>query len=284
MGDNASIGWGNYNGGFISLKTTDWHGITSQQNFTFSKALGTGAFVQATSEYTAVDAYNIATGYGPQDFDRKFVYNLFVAYVPPVFKGEQGLAGRLLGGWRIDPIFTAGSGAPVICNTQTGNGATSASDAQSFGAADGVDYFESASCEFTKPISGSNSVHVGVAGSGGIGTNTAGSQRGAEVNLFSNPQAVFDSTRPAILGLDTRAGGEGPVRGLPYWNLNLSVTKHIKLTERFGVELQANFTNVLNHNVFFDPVLDYQAASSWGVLSSQANTPRQIQLGARVNF
>ncbi len=284
VGDNASVGWGNYNGAFVSLKTTDWHGLTSQQNFTFSKALGTGAFVQATSEYTAVDSYNIKEGYGPQSFDRKFIYNLYMAYTPPVFKGEQGLVGHVLGGWSFDPIFTAGSGAPVICNTQTGGGFTGGSDSQSFGAADGVNYFESASCQFTKPISGSASAHVGVAGSGGIGTNTAGSQTGAEVNLFSNPEAVYNSTRPAILGLDTRAGGEGAVRGLPYWNLNLSVTKHIRISERFGLQFQANFNNILNHDVFFDPVLDYTAASSWGVLSAQANTPRQIQLGLRLDF
>ena len=53
VGVNASLGHGNYNGGFVSLKMNSWHGITLQENFTYSKALGTGAFVQATSEYTA---------------------------------------------------------------------------------------------------------------------------------------------------------------------------------------------------------------------------------------
>jgi Carboxypeptidase regulatory-like domain len=284
VGDNASIGYGNYNGGFISFKTTDWHGLTSQQNFTLSKALGTGAFVQATSEYTADDPFNLKEGYGPQAFDRRFVYNLYIDYAPHAYQGQQGLVGRLLGGWSLAPIFTAGSGAPVICNTQTGGEFTGGSDAQSFGAADGVNYFESANCQFTNPISGNASAHFGVAGSGGIGVATAGSTPGSQVNLFANPEAVYNSTRPAILGLDTRAGGEGSVRGLPYWNLNLSVTKNLRFTERFGIQLQANFINVLNHVVFTDPVLDYQAASSWGVLTSQVNTPRQIQMGVRLNF
>ena len=51
VGVNASVGYGNYNGGFVSLKSTDWHGITAQQNFTYSKSLGTGGVVQASSEY-----------------------------------------------------------------------------------------------------------------------------------------------------------------------------------------------------------------------------------------
>jgi len=59
VGVNASVGHGNYNGAFVSLKINNWHGLTLQQNFTYSKALGTGAFVQATSEYTPNDPFNM---------------------------------------------------------------------------------------------------------------------------------------------------------------------------------------------------------------------------------
>ena len=44
----------------------NWHGITLQENFTYSKALGTGALVQATSEYTVNDPFNLNNGYGSQ--------------------------------------------------------------------------------------------------------------------------------------------------------------------------------------------------------------------------
>src|ERR1017187_9825872 len=43
VGMNASIGYGNYNALFITLKSQDWHGVTMQSNFTWSRALGTGA-------------------------------------------------------------------------------------------------------------------------------------------------------------------------------------------------------------------------------------------------
>src|ERR1017187_1925954 len=46
VGMNASIGYGNYNALFITLKSQDWHGVTMQSNFTWSRALGTGAEVQ----------------------------------------------------------------------------------------------------------------------------------------------------------------------------------------------------------------------------------------------
>ena len=51
---NASLGTGNYNAGFITLKMGDWHGLTLQENFTYSKALGTVNVVQASSEFTVV--------------------------------------------------------------------------------------------------------------------------------------------------------------------------------------------------------------------------------------
>ena len=54
-----------------------------QQNFTYSKALGTGAFVQATSEYTPNDPFNINNMYGVQNFDRKFVYNAYALIDDP---------------------------------------------------------------------------------------------------------------------------------------------------------------------------------------------------------
>ncbi|MGB6835691.1 MAG: carboxypeptidase-like regulatory domain-containing protein, partial [Candidatus Acidiferrum sp.] len=38
VSENASVGHGNYNGGFVSLKMNSWHGITLQENFTYSKA------------------------------------------------------------------------------------------------------------------------------------------------------------------------------------------------------------------------------------------------------
>ncbi len=49
----ASIGHGNYNAGFVSLKMADWKGLTMQNNFTWSKALGLGAQAQSSSILTA---------------------------------------------------------------------------------------------------------------------------------------------------------------------------------------------------------------------------------------
>ncbi len=278
VGVNASVGFGNYNAGFVSLKMADWHGVTAQSNFTYSKALGTGAFVQATSEYTPNDAFNLKTMYGPQNFDRKFVYNLLLVYQPPVFKGQHGFAGHALGGWTISPIFTAGSGAPVYCNTNT--------DGESFGSADAANFFTNEQCVFNSFAGVSHSIHQGVAGDAttGVATSTAGSTPSTQLNLFADPLAVWNNVRPPILGIDSRDGGVGPIKGMPYWNMDLSIKKNFKVTERVNFDAQFVFTNVFNHNQMFDPTLDITNPGGWGVISAQGNIPRQIQFGIRASF
>jgi hypothetical protein len=283
VGVNASIGHGNYHAGFITMRMSDWHGLTLQQNFTYSKALGTGAFVQATSEYTANDPFNLDLMYGLQGFQRKFVYNTFLVYQSPFYKNQSGLIGRILGGWNFAPIFTAGSGSPLYCNTQT--------DAQSYGSGDGANFFDNEQCSFTSRYNAGNSSHYGVLGGtdaagDSVGTNVATTASGASVgvNMFANPVAVWNQVRPPILGQDKRDGGVGPIYGLPYWNLDLSVKKNIRMTERFSGEFQVVFTNVLNHMVFANPTLDISDSTSWGVLNTQGNTPRKMEFGFRVSW
>jgi hypothetical protein len=107
--------------------------------------------------------------------------------------------------------------------------------------------------------------------------------------MFADPEAAFNNVRQPILGYDTHAGGWGVYRGLPYWNVDVSVKKTVRITERFNAEAQFVFTNVFNHNQFGDPSGDYLdtgSAGSWGVLPGQVtnNSPRQIQFGIRLNF
>lgn len=282
VGVNASIGHGNYNAGFVSLKMNDWHGLTLQQNLTYSKALGTGAFVQATSEYTADDPFNLDEMYGVQNFDRKYIYNLFMVYQSPFYKSQSGIVGHLLGGWTIAPIFTAGSGAPLQCFDNTGQ-------SQAFGSGDGVDFFDNEQCLPTSTKGMSTSEHAGVTGGtdpfgNSIGTNTAGSTTGSELNMFGNPIQVWNDFRPPILGIDKRAGGTGPIRGMPYWNVDMSLGKQFKITERFSSEFNFIVTNVFNHNQLQDQNLDITNPTAWGVLNTQGNNPRQMEFGLRVRW
>ena len=271
VSENASLGHGNYNGAFVSLKMNSWKGITLQENFTFSKALGTGALVQATSEYTPVDAFNLNAGYGLQNFNRKFVFNTFAMIEDPWYKGQHGILGHLLGGWSLSPILAIGSGEPLGCGTFT--------DAQSFGSGDGANFFDTENCVLGKPASGSSaSLHADGQG---------------QYNIFANPSGVLSTLRAPILGLDTSTGGVGVFTGLMYWNVDMRLVKNIKVTERVALQFEYTVTNLFNHPVFEDPTVgdaqtgigvDPTNAGTFGVVNTQGNNPRQMQFGLRLTF
>jgi hypothetical protein len=280
----TSLGHGNYNAGFITFKMNDWHGVTLQNNFTFSKALGTGAVIQATSQEAAVDSYNIDTQYGPQAFDRKFVDTLFFVYQPPVYRNQQGLLGHVLGGWTFSPIFTAGSGAPDFCNTNTtGFFGEGYSGAQDFGSADGTNTgdFTTANCRLTSTAGTSASVHSYTFTPAGSTTPTT------IQTMFADPVAVYGHLRPLVLGFDHNSGGFGQIRGLKYWNMNLGIKKNIRVNERFSAEASVNFINVFNHNQMLDPTslgIASQSPQTLGQLSTEGSLPRTMEFGIRINF
>ena len=277
---NASTGYGNYHGGFVTYKTNSYHGLTAQANFTYSKALGTGAQVQATSEYTPNDPFNLDAMYGLQNYNHKFIFNTFMVWQTPWFKKQEGFTGRVLGGWTVAPIFVAGSGSPLYCNTNTDGG--------SFGESDSTNYSSNEQCVFTSKYTAGNQTHRNINGSNdpygnSVGTDTAGSGSAA-INMFTNPAAVFDQVRAPILGIDTKNPGAGPISGLPYWNMDLSLSKSVRIAERLNFEFTFVSTNVFNHLDFAYPYMATNDSADWGVINSQGNNPRQMQFGARVRY
>src|SRR5204862_2513386 len=71
LNTTTSLGFGNYNALFATLRLRDWHGVSGISNFTWGRALGTAALGQANSSNTALDPFNLRANYGPQNFDIK---------------------------------------------------------------------------------------------------------------------------------------------------------------------------------------------------------------------
>ena len=282
----SSLGYGNYNAAFVKFTAKDWHGLTNISNFTWSRALGTGSVVQASSSVTTINPWDYHYAYGPQPFDVRFVYSQMVLYQPPFFKTQKGLIGRVLGGWTIAPLFTAQSGVPLQINIGTGSN----QNAQAFGEAYGnnnAGLYENA--VGVSPFTGGNSAHNNVAPCNGVGTsgNTG-------INMFASPCTIFNEFRPPILGIDTNTNGKGPIRDFPTWNLDATVSKDIRATERFGATLIFQFVNVLNHfqpafSTAAVPSLTFSSPQTFGVVSAQATSgngvqSRWMEFGLRLRF
>jgi hypothetical protein len=107
------------------------------------------------------------------------------------------------------------------------------------------------------------------------------------VNYFSTPAAVWAQVRAPILGIDTKNPGQGPITGMPYWNMDGQIKKDVRIAESATFEFSFIATNMLNHRQFNDAengTLCLCNPSAFGVLNSQANNPRQMEFGGRITF
>ena len=276
---SGSLGWSNYNAAFMTVRFQDYHGLTAVSNLTFGRALGTGPVSQSSSAYTEESPFDLHAGYGPNSFDIKFVYNLAMYYEPPVFRGQKGVVGHILGGWSFSPLFTA----------QSGNGAepsyseVNCTACQAFGevgnssASDGsVEEGAVGASKYT----GTTSAKYGI-----FPTDGVGSKNPYGLNMFSTPSTVLAQFRPCVLGFDTSCGGYYNLRGLPTWNVDLSIVKDIGLhREQTGAQMYFQITNVLNHFQPGSPSLSLSSPTTFGVINTQANTPRNMEFGLRLHF
>lgn len=277
----CSCGWSNYNAGFISLNARDWHGLTLDMNLTYSHNFSTAGITQSGVLDNLNNPWNLGYDYGPAYWDRPFTFNTLALYQLPFGRGQRGVIGHLIGGWSIAPIWTWDSGLPLPFWTgsfdEFGNGGPFAFGSGA-NAVPLVSTSSIASTQGTYPIWGTSASSNGVATAGNPATGGTG------LNYFANPSAVYSDFRPALVGLDTTSGGGGYLRGYPSWNVDLTLSKDIQVTERVGATFTAQAFNVFNHVVFSDPFLSLQDAPGFGVIGGQANAPRQIELGLRIHF
>ena len=187
----------------------------------------------------------------------------------------------MIGGWSFAPIFQWNSG--LVMETYTGS-------CDEFGQGNVAWCSGMVPLQGTKVGSISHSPHYNVTSTGSVGSNGDVSNKGSGVNLFADPQSVYNMFRPVVLGIDGRANDLGPLYGQHRWNLDFSLAKTTRITGTVRFTFSAQFFNALNHMEFSDPGqygsggLNLQDPAAFGVLNSQFNKPRHIELGLRVFF
>lgn len=270
-----SGGRSNYHAGFISVTKRLSHGLTFTVNYTLSQALDQYGLNQ---EYIGVNSngFDLNLDYGPALFDRRHTLNAFWTYELPFGRGRRwsttGAADKLIGGWYFSGILTANSGLPL----------TVGQHAQVFGG-DPLNFAVTAGAIPIRKLNFGNSVHRGVTGSGGVGVTGDPARRGSGLNLFANPEEVFRSFRHVLISQDGRHG-RGVLRGLPRWNVDLSIGKKTLVTESLRMVFSFDLINAFNHVEFNDPSLSLLNPAAFGVLTSQFGGPRAIQFGFRIEF
>jgi hypothetical protein len=277
----------NYNAVVLTLRNNSWHGLLFDFNYTYSKSLDTVGAVQNDARYYS-SSFNPHLDYGPSFFDRPHVFNAIFNYDLPFgkdrFKSSHAAVNKIIGGWYTAGIFRRSSGVPELVSIS----------GQSFGG--GLDFGTLAGMLPTVPVGslGGGSAHSGVcstgAGSSGNGPSCAGGGTGTGLNYFGDPATALSKFRQALIATDTNDGRNSPLRGLPFWNLDMRFGKTTSITERVRAEFSFDFFNIFNHPNFLDPSFDATNPATFGVINTQLipadriSGSRWIQFGLRVDF
>lgn len=271
----TDFGHSDYNAAFLSLQKRG-KGLTFGFNYTLAKSNDQRGFNQ-NSLGAATNAYDLDYDYGPSIFDRRHAISAYWYYDLPIGKGRTFSVGnaldKIIGGWHLSGVFVASSGLPYEFIQGTG---------QEFGQA--ALFGNPTGLLQSGPVSNLNaSLNSGVTGANNIGTNANPATGGTGFNAFADPVSVYNAFRRVNLATDVRHG-RGVIRGLSRWGLDVSLGKKILITERIKVGISADFTNVLNHKELGDPSFSFTNPRAFGVLTTQVNLPRRIQVGARIEF
>lgn len=255
-------------------------------NYTFARSLDQLGAIQNAANVMP-NSFDLNAEYGPSPFDITHILNSTFRYELPFGKGRFFGTGsaldKIVGGWYVSGIYSARSGDALTVNQGAGVWGGSLFLGFTSGAIPTVD-----------PHSFGNDVNRGVKGSNNIGANgdSAFPTRGTELNLFGNPEQVFNSFRRVEISRDGRAGRANPLRGPSRWNLDMSLGKQTTIKEGLKVTFLADFFNIFNNVMFANPTLDLNNARAFGVLTTQFIAPernntagsRWIQLGLRIEF
>ena len=283
---STTKGFANYQGGFVTLQKRTGHGLTLSSNVTWSHSLNTIGINQEYVEASPSNVFNLHSDYAPAPWDRRWVVNILSSYELPFGRGKRfgtsnGIVDRVIGGWQIAPLFTWATGTPI--ETYTGS-------CQEFGQGN------TPWCSGAVPLvntgtfghSGRLNVDTQSCGSqpncGSVGVNNDPAFGGTGGNLFKDPTAVYNSYRPVLLGLDNSANDLGPYYGQNRWNLDFTIAKNTRITERVQTSFYAAFANGLNHMMYGDPSMNLQGKGDWGALYGQYGNPRNVELGLRISF
>src|SRR5262245_32227528 len=279
----SSVGSSNYNALFMTLNKRLSKGLTTTLNYTFSRSLDQFG-VNQNAANVIPNSFDLDAEYGPSPFDITHIFNGTFRYELPFGKGRfigtsNSALDKIIGGWYLSGIYTARSGDALTVVQGAGVWGGSLFLGFNSGAIPTID-----------PNSFGNGVNSGVKGSNNIGTNGDPANGGTGLNMFSNPEQVFNSFRRIELSRDGRAGRANPLRGPSRWNVDLSLGKTTTIKERYKFTFLADFFNAFNNVIFANPTLDLNQAAAFGVLTTQfvpadrTTGSRWIQLGLRIEF
>ena len=277
-------GYSNYNALQVDFRQRSWHGLQFDANYTWSHTLGVATQNNWLGQGAVFTLRDMRLSYGPTLYDLRNVTHINGTYDLPLGKGKPfanrgGVVDRVIGGWTVGTIFTFQTGAPFLL---LGGNDTFNDYGDGGVVLSGVTPSQLQNSVGKYPIPGT--------------TNVA----------FINPQYLLSTgeANPTYIAPNTTPGTFGQqiwLHGPHNTYDDVSITKHLPITERVRFSMQAEMLNAFNHPTFGPGATNGGFNFGWnaiqnsgfgingnGPLNPFLNSPnggaREIELRANIEF
>jgi hypothetical protein len=228
-------------------------GLMFQWNYVLSKLItDADSYFAPGGAGAAQDQYNRGLEKSIGQFDQTHALKLSTLYELPFGRGKRyamrGLLDRLAGGWRIGAILSYMSGFPVALARNNPLPIYNA---------------------VTRPV---------VTSYDNWRAPLKGEKFDPAVDRFLDPSA-FPAQPNELFGNATRQNPK--VRAFPSFNENISVAKSFAFGEQTRLDFRAEAFNLFNRVQFGTGSLNLNS-NAFGVVNTQANSPRQMQLALKL--
>jgi hypothetical protein len=257
-------GYQHYNALQASFRQRNWHGLNTQYNFTWANCIdnnSTNRGGQAALPLQAENPYNPNDTRGPCDTDVRLNFNLGGTYTAPKISS----LGRFGDGWEIGSVFTAITGRPFTALSGISGGDNSGQDLAVLRA----DCLAPPQYDYSRR---------------GIAPD------GTPIPFITNIDTAFAQPAGGTLG----TCGRNSLRGPGFKQLDGSIIKMTRLTERLNLQFRWEVFNVLNHPNFNPaPTSARLSSSSFAAVNSTPDglnpgvaqgSPRVMQFGLKLLF
>jgi len=267
--DNAAFEafYPNSDSHYNALQATVSHhfskGLYFQGAYTWSKSIDDVSTASVAFLTRWNDQNNARDSRGLSDFDRRHRFVTSFNYALPSLANRQGVMKQALGSWEAGSVIIVQSGSPITIQDSSG----------------GTNYNLTTpslvSANFAPGYNCSNALN-----SGSLATKIAN---------WVNPNAY---TFAPVIGPDGSTGfGDSPrncIAGPGQWNVDFTLSKTFKLTERQNLRFRTDFFNLFNHPSFQNPqnfgYADVEQLSHVGEITQTLGTPRLIQISLKYIF
>lgn len=221
-------------------------------NYTFSKSMDN---ISAEGNApTSIDNFNVRLNRARGDYDIPHAFNSSFIYTLPIGKGRRFARSAprwvdsAVGGWDVGLLTMWQSGRVLTYLSGRNTGPTT------------------------------NSSYVNYTGNRNIGQV----MRQGDGVYWLTPEEVGRFSYPAAGEIGT--GGRNAFRGPRFFDVDMSLVKKFKITERYAVSFRAEAYNLFNNPNFAAPNANLSTPATFGKLSSPLGNARILQMALRCDF